>query len=370
MDLTHSDEARMLAEALASFVSRERAADVVRDLEVSDDGYSRSQWDTLCEIGVPGLLVAEQFGGSGRTMVEMSVACRELGRGAIPGPIGSSAVLATTLLMCAGSDEHRAQWLPELVAGTQTATVAMLEPGARHEWEPRSTRFVRHGDAVRISGTKILVPYASSADAVIVVGVLDGAPAGAIVDMGSSGLGLRRQHDGGGDAVFELQFVDVEVGHDALLRTEDFAGVLDRSLDAAVIAAVAYAAGGAHRALELVIDHASNRIQFGRPIGAFQAVSHRCVDIHCDVEAVEYLCWQAAATYETPRRRSTVSAAKAFASDAIRRIYTNAHQVMGAIGYSMEHELQLHSRRGKVFELSLGGAAFHYHRVADEMNLQ
>jgi alkylation response protein AidB-like acyl-CoA dehydrogenase len=369
MDLTLSNEQQMLAEALSAFVSRECDANAVRELEASDRGYSTAHWAGLGQIGVPGLMIPEEFGGAGKGLTEMAVACQELGRAPVPGPVVSSSVLATTLLLAAGTTQQQAAWLPTLADGTRTATVAILEPSSRNEWEVPATTFTRDGDMVRINGTKILVPYAASSEAVIVTGLLDGQVAGVVLDVRTVSPDLRRQHDGGGDAVFEARFVDNRVGQDALMLPDAFTSALDRSLQAAAVAAIAYAVGGARRSLDLVVDHASNRVQFGRPIGAFQAVSHRCVDIHCDVEAVEYLCWQAAATFDSPRGRDAVSAAKGFASDAVRRVYTNAHQVMGAIGYSMEHELQLHSRRGKVFELSYGGSAFHYDRVARAMSL-
>jgi alkylation response protein AidB-like acyl-CoA dehydrogenase len=146
--------------------------------------------------------------------------------------------------------------------------------------------------------------------------------------------------------------------------------ILDDALNYATVISLAVALGCAQRALELSVEHAKNRVQFGRPIGAFQAIAHRCVDIRTDLDAIRMLCYQAAwaldnvgvATFE-------VSAAKAYANMAIRRIFTNAHQIHGAIGYSTEHDLPLYSSRGKTFELSFGSSALHQERVARAMGL-
>lgn len=365
MDLTLSDELEMLAEVLASFVSREVTVQAVQVAERSHAGFLAEQWAALAGIGVPALMVPSELGGAGKGALELAVAAKHLGAGAVPGPLISSAVLSTALLAAAAPRSLAEHWLPRLADGRSTASVALLEPGSRHEWETPRTRLSVDGAAVRVSGTKVLVPYAGAADLLIVVGTSDRGLAAVALDREEAGFGLRRQSDGGGDAVYEVSFDDTRAPSDSMLDGDVFVTAFERSLQAAAIVSTAYAVGGAQRSLELATKHASERVQFGRPIGSFQAVSHRCVDMHCDIQATEYLCWRAAAAWDSGDAWYECSAAKAFATEAMQRVYRNAHQVLGAIGYSMEHELQLHSRRSKVFELSYGGTDFHYDRVAN-----
>jgi alkylation response protein AidB-like acyl-CoA dehydrogenase len=371
MDLTLSDEHRMLAEAVRSFVTRDCPAARVREIEASDTGFDVQHWKTLAELGLLGLLVPEEHGGSGRGCFEMAVVCAELGRGPLPSAIIVSSVLATTILLQGTQPAIRDHWMPKLADGTAIVSVALVGPGDRDEWDSSGVEAVDAGGQITLTGTKILVPFANSADVLLVSACSDGAQIVVAVDPASGGVSLRRQDDGGGEPVFEIVFDGVAVGQGDVIAGPDTAGaVLDSALQSASVAALAYAIGGGERSLELSVEHAQTREQFGRPIGSFQAVAHRCVDMLTDIEACRYLCYQAAWAIDGDRTSGLeVAAAGAYGSEALRRVLMNAHQVHGAIGYSMEHELQFHSRRSKVFELSYGGPARHREHVAVVMGL-
>ncbi|WP_055752091.1 acyl-CoA dehydrogenase family protein [Frankia sp. AvcI1] len=399
MDLTLTAEQRLLADTVRDLVERECPPEVVREIEKSERGYGDGHWKTLAGLGLTGLLLPEEHGGAGQGVLDLAVVAEQLGWGAMPTPLLTSAVFAAGLIDLAGSAAQRARWLPAIGAGTAIATVAVLEPGARDEWGAPDAALTPHGAGHRLTGTKILVPYAHVADVLVVVvnvvgaqvagsgpgadavtpGTDDGAGAGSgrrlvLVDPGAPGVTLRRQHDGGGEPVFEVVLRDVEVAAADLLAASAAAGAaLATALDRMTVASLAYAIGGAQHALDLSVEHARSRRQFGQPIGAFQSVAHRCVDMLTDLEACRYLCYQAAWKLDTPGGPGAadfeVAAAKSFANDAIRRVFVHAHQVHGAIGFSMEHDLQLHSRRGKTFELSYGGSTWHRERVARALHL-
>ncbi|KJE23310.1 acyl-CoA dehydrogenase [Frankia torreyi] len=423
MDLTLTAEQRLLADTVRDLVERECPPEVVREIEKSERGYGDGHWKTLAGLGLTGLLLPEEHGGAGQGVLDLAVVAEQLGWAAMPTPLLTSAVFAAGLIDLAGSAAQRARWLPAIGAGTAIATVAVLEPGARDEWGAPDAALTPHGAGHRLTATKILVPYAHVADVLVVVVEVAGSAPGAdaptpeadaptpgadaaagagpgggrglvLVDPAAPGVTLRRQHDGGGEPVFEVVLRDVEVSAADLLGTPAAAGpALDTALDRMTVASTAYAIGGAQRALDLSVEHARSRRQFGQPIGAFQSVAHRCVDMLTDVEAARYLCYQAAWKLDAVRTADAagepaageaegagepgtpdaadfeVAAAKSFANDAIRRVFVHAHQVHGAIGFSMEHDLQLHSRRGKTFELSYGGSTWHRERVARALHL-
>ena len=371
MDLEQTDEHRMLAETARSFVERACPSDVVRAIERSERGFLDEHWRTLSDLGFVGLLIPAEYGGGGRGVFDLVVLAEQLGRGPLPSPLVASGVLGALPIVLVGSEELRQRWLPKLAQGTAIATVGLLEPGARDEWaEPRLRLHVARGVA-RLSGTKILVPFASSCDIVLVTARTDDGTNIVVVDPKQAAVTIRRQEDGGGEPVYEVSFDDAVADAAEIIATPDTApALLDRMLDRASVVALASVIGGAERALELSVEHAKTREQFGQPIGAFQAVAHRCVDMLTDLDACRMLCYQAAAALDAERVADLeLGAAQGYATEALRRIYINAHQVHGAIGFSMEHDLQLYSRRAKVFELSYGGATRHRERVAGFMGL-
>jgi alkylation response protein AidB-like acyl-CoA dehydrogenase len=291
------------------------------------------------------------------------VLCEALGRGPVPSPLVASTTLAALPIAWCGTAEQRARWLPALASGDAIGTLAVVEPGGRDEWDAP----VMTGGAT-LQGTKLLVPWASVADA-IVVATLDGL---FIVEPGR-GSHTQRHNDLGADPVFAVELRDAPAEPLGRGDHDDHAPVLRRAIDHAAVAQFAYVVGAAERSLELAVQHACDRQQFGRPIGSFQAVAHRCVDMRTDLDACRYLAYQAAWALDRANDRNggelEVAAALSYGKDAMRRIFTHAHQVHGAIGFSTEHDLHLFTRQAKAFELTYGTTARHLERVAVEMGL-
>jgi alkylation response protein AidB-like acyl-CoA dehydrogenase len=372
VDLALTDEQQLLKDAARRFVEQRWAPSRVRELEAAPDGHDPGQWAQLCALGWPGLVLPESHGGAGRGMLELAIVAEELGHGAV----SCALIWSTTLValpLAWGPSQHTARaWLPGLTDGSVLGALAHLEPGAgTDEWHGPGLELRRRPGGWRVSGVKDLVAYAAIAD-LLLVSARVGSDGTALVAVGRRGPGVRlqRQEALGGDPLYRVG-LDVEVADDDVVAEgDDGAQLLRRALDHAAVAGCAYAAGLAARALELSVVHAANREQFGRPIGAFQAVAHRCADMAADVEAVRLLALQAAwALDHLDAPELEVGAAKAYANEAVRRVFAHAHQVHGALGFSMEHDLQLFTRRAKAFELTWGSVDRHRQRVAQAIGL-
>ncbi len=374
MDLTLTDEQRMLAESARHFAEQVCPATTVREIEASESGFSADLWSKLCELGYPGLVLPEQYGGSGGSILDLAIVAEELGRVAFPSPLLGSVALGALPLLWSGSDSDwlRQKWLPGLARGEAIATMALVEPGGGNEWSQVRTAARRFTTNWQLNGTKIVVPYAANAHLIIVAATLP-EPGLSLValERTTPGIKLERHRAIGGDPLYKVALEKVTfVPAAALDAGGDARALLNRALDHAAVLQASYAVGLCERALSLAVNHVSTREQFGRPIGSFQAVAHRCADMRIDIDACRYLALQAAWRLDQGGRADLdVAAAKAYINDAVRRVFTNAHQVHGAIGYSTEYDLQLFTRRAKAFELSLGSTAMHHERVAKGIGL-
>jgi alkylation response protein AidB-like acyl-CoA dehydrogenase len=303
----------------------------VRSLEAGEPGYDPVHWATMADLGWTDL-----------APVELALVAEHLGRGPLPSPLIVTGALRNAL--------------PRLAAEVPPAavlTVAVLTPGATNEWDRPVVV-----DSDPVSGTFLLVPYAAAAE-IVVVSTAGGLVA---IDPQADGVTLARHHALGGDPVYRLDC--------ARVAARPVAGSLAAALDHLAVAALAYAVGAAEGALALAVRHARDRHQFGRPIGSFQAVAHRCADMRAEVDACRMLARRAAWALDRERDPEfAVASALSYANDALRRVAMHAHQVHGAIGFSTEHDLHLFTRRIKAFELSYGATAWHQERLAAAIGL-
>jgi alkylation response protein AidB-like acyl-CoA dehydrogenase len=372
MDLTLTDEQRLLAESARHFAEQVCPSTVVREVEASESGFSAALWSKLCELGYPGLVLPEKYGGSGGKILDLAIIAEELGRVAFPSPLLTSVALGALPLLWSGNDWQHEKWLPGLAKGDLIATMALVEPGGGNEWSEVRTAAQRFTTNWRLSGSKIVVPFAANAHLILVAATMPEPGLSLIVmERTTPGIRCERHRAIGGDPLYNVSFEKVTFTPAAVLNPDVNArAVLDRALDHAAVLQAAYAVGLCERALSLAVSHVSTREQFGRPIGAFQAVAHRCADMRIDIDACRYLALQAAWRLDQGGPADLdVAAAKAYINDAVRRVFINAHQVHGAIGYSTEYDLQLFTRRAKAFELSLGSTALHHERVARGIGL-
>jgi alkylation response protein AidB-like acyl-CoA dehydrogenase len=331
LDLFPSPEQELLADTASDFVARSVDTQIVRILEAGEPGYDRSHWRAMVDLGWTDL-----------APLETALVAEQLGRGPLPSPFVVSGALRNAL--------------PDLAAELPTdavLTLAVLTPGQPHEWAAPT---VAGGDT--LSGTFVLVPYAAGADVVVAV-TASGLVA---VDPASPGVALARHDAIGGDPVYRLEC--------AATPARPVAGGLEHALDHLAVGALAYTVGVAEAALALTVQHATDRHQFGRPIGAFQAVAHRCAEMRAEVDACRMLVYRAAwALDRSHARELALASALAYANEALRRIAMHAHQVHGAVGFSTEHDLQLFTRRIKAYELTYGSTAWHQERLATAIGL-
>lgn len=371
MDLTLDDDQRLLADSARQLFERTYTTESARAAEEAPDGYSVELWKQARELGWPGIALPEEHGGAGYGLLELAVLAEELGRGAATLPLLSS-YAATLPLLWAATERLRNHWLAPLATGDAVAALALAEPGGGDERSRSSAVVSATRDGWTVSATKLAVPFGTVADVLVVsIEVGDRGPTLVAVPADTPGV-TRARHDTFAPAPYAaVTLADVAVAHDAVVGD---AAVLERTLAHQTVVDSAYAVGLAGSALALAVDHASNREQFGRPIGVNQAVAHQCVDIRVEIDAMRVLVWQAAWRLDhhdddPAGAVRAVALANAYARDVLPGIFARAHQVHGAIGFTMEYDLQLFTRRAKAYELTGGGRAVHLERVARALGL-
>jgi alkylation response protein AidB-like acyl-CoA dehydrogenase len=354
VDFEFSAEQEMLRASVRAFLAAEAPIGTVRatyDAAVGDP----SVWAGLRGLDVIGLLVAEAQGGAGRGMVDAAVVLEELGRAVSPAPYAASAIGAVAL-----ADDVL---LPALGDGSRIGTLAVFEPGTRYAWERPSTRATKATGGWRIDGEKVHVADANAADVVLVTALDETGALGVFAcevfeaEPTPTVDGSRKQ---GRITVSGSPARRVDTNGDARAAV---AGALDRVGVAVAVDGV----GAAQRALELALEYAKERVQFGKPIGAFQAVQHLCADMLRTVElaraAAYYACWAIDdASAEEAHRASTV--ARAFAADAFPALGGDAIQIFGGIGFTWEHDIHLYFKRLLSAAYTLGTASDHFEELA------
>lgn len=361
MDLNRTPEQQQLADTARAFVADRCPVAAVRRVSAERTGFDEELWRAMAGLGWTGLTAGAEHGGGGGTLLDLVVIAEALGRGPVPSPLLVSTTLAALPIALAGSDAQRDRWLPALATGEAIGTLALAEPGGLAQ--PERLRMTG-GD--RLGGTKLLVPWAAAAD-LIVVATADGLH---LVERAGGAAPVERHDDLRADPLFAVTFDATPAERLGAGSRSDHATVLRRSLDHAAVAQLAYLVGAAERTLELTVQHATDRHQFGRPIGANQAVAHRCVDMRTDLDACRYLAYRAAWALDADGPADlAVGSALAYGSEAARRIFVHAHQVHGAVGFSTEHDLHLFTRHAKAFELAHGSSAGYLERVATGMGL-
>ncbi len=372
MNLALANEQRLLVESARAFLRSACPLSHVRAMEADPRGFSPEVWRRMADLGWPGLLLPASYGGSGQTFLEAALLLEELGRVLLPSPFLPTSVIAARVLLALGTEEQRSRWLPRIAAGELIATLALAEPGWRDEWGAVGLEARVEAGGLRLSGTKLFVPFARDADVMLVAARIGSERTSLLaVDGGTPGVEFTRLATLGGDHLYEVRFSDVRLEpSQAIGAGGAAAAVIEQAILQAGVGSLACLVGAAERVLEMTVDYAKTRVQFGRPIGSFQAVAHRCVEMRSDLDALRYLVYQAAWSLAAGRAADLeVGAAKAFGNEALRRFFMHAHQVHGAIGFSTEHDLHLFTRRAKAVELQWGSASFHRERVARAIGL-
>ena len=353
-----TDTQQMLKHEARRFFPAECPISEVRRLMEIDGAYDEGLWRKIVEHGWTGIIFDEEHGGMGLGLVEMAVAAEEMGRALLPGPYFSTVFVAGNLLNALPQGRSR---LKAICEGRARATLAMLEESAC--WEPDGVGMVLKNG--RLSGTKLLVPDAAAADLLLCVARSGSEVLVAQVCSPADRIRIRRMPSL--DRTRQLYSVAFdEAPAEVLARGEGAQAALDRAMDIATVALVAEMVGGMQRILELSVEYAKTRRQFGKPIGQFQSVQHQCADMLLLTEssrsAAYYAAW--ALNEGTADARTAVSVAKAYASEAYREVGNRGIQVHGGMGFTWENDIHLYYRRAKASEIAFGDAAFHRERIA------
>jgi alkylation response protein AidB-like acyl-CoA dehydrogenase len=379
MNFGFSEEQELLRATARKFFENECPSTFVRDRMAEPAGMTDDFWTKLAEQGWLGLVYPEDVGGVGLGFVDLTVLMEEMGRASMPGPFFSTVLLGGLAVLEGGSSAQKKEWLSKVAAGQAKLALAWTEPSARWDAAGVTVTAREAGSGFTLSGTKLFVLDAHLADAIVVVARTreSARPEDGItlflVPRNTPGIEVkllptmdqtRKQ--------CEVTLKDVRVPADAILGGKDQGWApLQRVVDRATVALCAEMCGGAQRVLDMTTEYAKIRIAFGKPIGAYQGVKHRAADMLVEVENAKSLTYYAAWAVDenSPEASLAVSMAKAYVSDAFRRVAGAGIQLHGGIGFTWEHDLHLYFKRAKNSEFTFGDATYHRERVAQLINL-
>jgi len=357
LDLDFTEEQEMLREMVRGVCSQHAGGDVLRELEDDPDGVARELWSQLAELGLLGLLVPEEHGGAGSTLLDGVVLYEELGRSLAPVPHLESCVLSAGALLLAGSDEQVGARVPSIASGESIVVPAWLEPG--NGYSPKGVQLTarQDGDDLVLDGTKAHVRFAAAADQLLVLARVGDDAADidlVLVASDTPGVTLEQQSSLAADTQYRVTFDGVRVPVANRVGDPGSGWVTwSKVMEQGMVLAAAQANGGAEYALEITNQYAKDREQFDKPLGAFQAISHYLADARTNVDGSKLLTYEAAWADSTGRPlRRLAPMAKLFAGNTFRDVTAMAQQVFGGVGFTLEYEIQLYFRRAKQLQLS------------------
>jgi alkylation response protein AidB-like acyl-CoA dehydrogenase len=376
VDFGFSEEQEMLRQSARALLEKECPSTVVRRLMEDECGFDSALWKKMAELGWLGLVIPEEYGGGGLSYVDMVLIMEEMGRVVLPSPFIWTVMVAEAIKR-AGSSNLKSSFLPKIASGELIATIAYLEPSAVWSAEGITMTARSEGGGYVLDGTKLFVNDGHIADCILVAARTRGS--------GNRGITLfALESKRAGITVARLTTMD----QTRKLAEVKFSGVnadagdvigdagsgwntLSEIIDRGKVMLAGEMMGGAQKVLEMTVDYAKVRVQFGRPIGSFQAVQHKCANMMIDVEgaksAAYYASW--AVSNEVAEASLAAALAKAAASDAFRRVSAEGIQLHGGIGFTWDHDMHLYFKRAKSSEFTFGDASWNRELVAQGINL-
>jgi alkylation response protein AidB-like acyl-CoA dehydrogenase len=379
MDLGLSEQQEILRRTAREFLEAECPTSLVREVEHSEQGYSPELWKKMADLGWLGQAFPPEYGGDGASLIDQVVLFEEIGRALLPGPLLPSSVLSGQALLRAGSEDQKVGLLPSMAQGETIVTAPMPEPGTG---PGDGLRLTAADGGYVLNGAMLFVPYAHVARYVLCAAGPGGnglAPEGSqasevslfLVDTGGPGVTVNLLESVAGYKQHEVLFRDVAVPGERILgQAGRGQASLSSATEWATVVQSAEMAGRAQKILEMVVEYSKARVQFGRPIGAFQAMQHRCADLKAAVDGAQLVTHRAA--WKVTRELSCpedIAVAKAAAGALSRLAVTAGHTIFAGIAFTMDHDMQLYTQRSKVAEANLGDTDFHLDRLGDHMGL-
>jgi len=371
MDFGLSEQQELLKKIAREFFANELPKTLVKEMAEGERGYPPELWDKMAGLGWMGLVVPERYGGSEASFLDLTILLEEMGRACLPGPFFSTAVVGTSILLEVGSEEQKERFLPKLATGEIIVTLAYAELHAVNCPELFEVKAERSGDDYIIAGTKLFVPDAHVSDYIICAAKTDGVVTLFIVDSKSPGVSCKVLPAISGERQFEVHFDQVKVSKaDILGGGGEGQQYLEKAMAKAAVGKCAEMLGGAEQVLEMTVAYAKERVQSGRPIGAYQAIQHHCANMLNDLDASRCVTHKAAwMVSEGLPCAKAVSLAKAWVSEAYRRITLLGHEIHGAIAFQHDHDMHLYFKQAKLGEVAYGDIAYHEEVVAKALGL-
>jgi alkylation response protein AidB-like acyl-CoA dehydrogenase len=371
MNFAFSDEQEELRTAVRRFLAEKSPETEVRRLMDTTEGYDPAVWGQMADqLGLQSLTIPEEFGGSGFTYVELLVVLEEMGAALLCAPFFSSVALGANALLTSGDDDAKKSYLPGIASGETIATLAITEDNGRWDFGGIELAATEKGDGWVLDGHKMFVIDGHVADLVMVA-----ARTGAGVTLfavAGDAAGLTRTALPTMDQTRKQARLEFSATPATLIGTEGGAEPgLSKTLDLAAVALAAEQVGGAQHVLDASVEYAKTRIQFGRPIGSFQAIKHKCADMLLEVESAKsaayYAAW--AAAEDSDELPVVASLAKSYCSEAYFHAAAENIQIHGGIGFTWEHPAHLYFKRAKSSELLLGDPSYHRELLAQRIGI-
>ena len=372
MNFAFNEEQEELRRFVRQFLEAKSPESEVRRLMATEEGYDPDVWRQMAEqMGLQGLIVPEEFGGSGFGFIELVVVLEEMGRALLCAPYFSSVVLAAGTLLQSGDEAAKKELLPGIASGETIATLAFTEESGRWGEDGITMGATADGDGGwTLQGAKLYVLDGHVADLILVAARTDGGVSLFAVEAGADGL--SRTALSTMDQTRKQARVEFAGTPARLIGTEGGGWpVLERVLDLAAVALAAEQVGGAQRVLDMAVAYAKERVQFGRPIGSFQAIKHKCADMLLEVESAKSAAYYAAwcASEMNDELPVMASLAKAYCSEAYFHAAAENIQIHGGIGFTWEHPAHLYFKRAKSSELLFGDPTYHRELLAQRIGL-
>ncbi len=371
MNLSFSEEQEILRKTARDFLSSKFPKTVVKELELSDSGYSPEIWNEMSQLGWMGLSLPEKYGGTGMSFLDQALLIEEMGRACMPGPYFSTMIFGAYPILDFGTEQQKNKYLPEIASGKTILTLALIEPEGRLASDAIETRAAANAGNWIINGTKLFVPDAHIANCLLCITRTK--------DIIASGSGLTIfiiEEDRKGmsktllkslaEKLCEVTFANVNVPEDNVLgQLNEGWNMVNQILNRAVVAKCCEILGMAQQVLDMTVQYAKDRKQFDRAIGSFQIIQHYCADMFTAVEGIRLSTYQAAwRLSEGLPCIEEIAIARAWAIQVIEQILGLSHQIHGAMGSAIEYDLHYYTRRMKASELTLRNADFYSETLA------
>ncbi len=371
MNFAFSDEQEELRTAVRRFLAEKSPETEVRRLMDTTEGYDPAVWSQMADqLGLQSLTIPEEFGGSGFTYVELLVVLEEMGAALLCAPFFSSVALAANALLTSGDDDAKKSYLPGIASGETIATLAITEDNGKWDFGGIELAATKKGDGWVLDGHKMFVIDGHVANLIIVAART--AAGVTLFAVAGDAAGLTRTALPTMDQTRKQARLEFSGTPAVLIGTDGGAEAgLSKTLDLAAVALAAEQVGGAQRVLDASVEYAKTRIQFGRPIGSFQAIKHKCADMLLEVESAKsaayYAAW--AAAEDSDELPVVASLAKSYCSEAYFHSAAENIQIHGGIGFTWEHPAHLYFKRAKSSELLLGDPSYHRELLAQRIGI-